>query len=175
MNAAWRGCACCGLALVAACQLAKARSIAAPWPEWLQGQWAGTRRDGSNGSTAPMQFSVRPILAGAGFTEDLEVRGERSVYRGFAAIVFDREQARWVMQYANAGKGRFARLESDPGSEPLVFRSVTPDRTDDSALTYERRGDAGLVRTMRVAERGAAADTAAWRVLWQDDLQRVNH
>lgn len=155
----------------AACHAPPAHDASLPMPEWLLGDWTGVRRDG-DGVAQPMQFSVAAILGGAAFTETIAVHSPPRDYLGFAVVAFDRSQQRWAMQYVNAVRGTFVRLESDAG-DTWVFRSVQPQRRDDSELSYTRRDDGGLWRTMRVRPVGGGDAPAGWRLLWQDELHRL--
>jgi len=137
--------------------------------DWTVGTWEGVRRDGADGSEAPMTMRVAPILGGAGQIRELEVRHSGGVYRGFSVQVFEREAGRWVEQYANDVHGRFARLEGEleGGGARSVWRSVAPERRRESRLVSERLGPDRWRRTQSVSEDGGAT----WRVLWIDELE----
>jgi hypothetical protein len=151
------------LLVAAACQAP--RGAPTPMPQWLFGDWTGLRHDAVD-NTAPMHYSVTPILGGAAFTETFAIQTPPHDYQGFAVVALERGTQRWAMQYVNSVRGTFARLDS---ADDFVFRSVQPQRTEDSELTYSRREDGGLWRTMRV--RPVAG--GEWRLLWRDELHRL--
>jgi hypothetical protein len=138
--------------------------------DWTLGTWEGVRRDGADGSQAPMTMRVEAILGGAGQIRELEVRHSGGVYRGLSVVAFEREAGRWVEQYVNDVHGRFVRLEGEPedGSARSVWRSVAPERRRESRLVSERLGPDRWRRTQSVSEDGGAT----WRVLWTDELER---
>ncbi len=150
----------------------------APPPEaafdWTQGAWEGVRRDGADGSEAPMRLWVNLILDGAGQTRELRVIDGENTYRGFSVVMLERETGRWVEQYVNDVHGRFVRLEAEievsgpAGAEKSVWRPVDPGRERESKLLSERLGTDGWRRTMSVSDDGGAT----WRVLWTDELKR---
>ena len=150
----------------------------APPPEkafdWTQGPWEGVRRDGADGSEAPMRLWVNPILDGAGQTRELRVIDGGDTYRGFSVLMLERDTGRWVEQYVNDVHGRFVRLEGEievtgpAGAERSVWRPVDPGRERESKLLSERLGTDGWRRTMSVSDDGGAT----WRVLWTDELKR---
>jgi hypothetical protein len=147
---------------------------AAPPPEraldWTVGQWTGVRRDGADGSEAPMTMRVAAILGGGGLIRELEVRHGSGVYRGLSVVAFEREAARWVEQYVNDVHGRFVRLEGElgDGGARSVWRVVAPERRRESRLVSERLGADRWRRTQSVSEDGGTT----WRVLWIDELER---
>jgi hypothetical protein len=155
----------------AACHAPSPRGAELPMPQWLLGDWTGVRRD-ADGKALPLRYSVAAILGGDAFTETITVQSPPRDYLGFAVVAFDRQQQRWAMLYVNAVRGTFARLES-AAVAPWVFRSVAQDRSDDSELTYTRRDDGGLWRTMRVRPVRGGDTAAEWRLLWQDELHRL--
>jgi hypothetical protein len=151
-----------------------AETVLEPPPErafdWTVGEWTGVRRDGADGSEAPMTMRVAPILGGAGLIRELEVRHGGGVYRGLSVVAFEREAGRWVEQYVNDVHGRFVRLEGEleDGGARSVWRSVAPERRRESRLVSERLGPDRWRRTQSVSEDGGAT----WRVLWSDELER---
>lgn len=138
--------------------------------DWTLGTWEGVRRDGADGSEAPMTMRVEAILGGAGQIRELEVRHSGGVYRGFSVQVFERAAGRWVEQYVNDVHGRFVRLEGEleDGGARSVWRSVAPERRRESRLVSERLGPDRWRRTQSVSEDGGAT----WRVFWIDELER---
>jgi hypothetical protein len=114
-----------------------------------------------------MIMRVDPILAGAGQIRQIEIPHEGGVYRGFAVQVFDPQLERWVRQYANAVRGRFARLEGEVQGDRSIWRSTSPTRTRESRLVSQRVPPDGWRRTMSISEDGGAT----WRVLWIDELR----
>lgn len=151
---------------------------AAPSPEdafdWTQGSWEGVRRDGADGSEAPMRLWVNLILDGAGQTRELRVIDGENTYRGFSVVMLERETGRWAEVYVNDVHGRFVRLEGEievtgpSGAEKSVWRPLDPGRERESKLLSERLGSDGWRRTMSVSDDGGAT----WRVLWTDELKR---
>lgn len=140
--------------------------------DWTVGEWTGVRRDGADGSSAPMTMRVEAILGGAGQVRELEVRHSGGVYRGFSVQVFERETRRWVEQYVNDVHGRFVRIEGEleDGGDRSVWRTVAPERRRESRLVSERLAPDRWRRTMSVSEDGGAS----WRVLWIDELERAD-
>jgi hypothetical protein len=169
------------LALVAALGLAAScRTMAPPGAEesvthgpfdWTLGDWRGVRRDGADGSAAPLSVRVEPILAGAGQIESLvvEPNGEVGAYRGFAVQALEPATGRWSRRYVNSTSGRFVPLEGEVDGERSTWTVSAPDRLRESRLVSERVPPDGWRRTMRVSEDGGAT----WRVLWMDELERA--
>lgn len=156
------------VALVAACASAP-REPGKPAGDfaWTIGTWQGYRIDAASGRRAPMTVHVREMLGGSGIFEELEIRGDNSVYRGASMDVFDPKLSRWVRQYINAGNRRFVRLEGEVDASDATrstWSVVGSSRR--SRLTWRRVGVSGWVRTMHVA----ASDGAEWRELWRDEL-----
>ena len=133
--------------------------------DWMLGSWEGVRRDGADGSEAPLRLEVRAILGGAGHAIELEIEHEGGVYRGFWVQIYDPENDRWGCRYGNNQRRTWASLEGD-GS---VYRSVTPGRSRESRLESERIGEKGWRRTQSVSEDSGAT----WRVLFVDELELV--
>lgn len=136
--------------------------------DWTLGTWTGVRRDGNDDSEGAMTMRVEPILGGAGQTRHIEIEHDGGTYRGFAVQVLDPQLGRWVRQYVNAVRGRYARYECDVAREPAVWRSASPTRTRESRLVSERPAASRWRRTMEVSEDGGET----WRVLWIDELER---
>jgi hypothetical protein len=137
--------------------------------DWVLGCWEGVRREGSDGSEAPMVIRVEPALGGAGQVHHLEVQLEDTVYRGFAVQVFDSRLGRYVQQYVNSSRSRFVRLEGDLEGERITWQSVSPKRTRESRLVSERIAQDRWRKTMSISE----DDGQTWRVLWMDELVAV--
>lgn len=139
--------------------------------DWTVGEWTGVRRDGADGSEAPMTMRVETILGGGGQVRELEVTHSGGVYRGFSVQAFERETGRWVEQYVNGVHGRFVRIEGEveAGGARSVWRVVAPERRRESRRVDERLGDDRWRRTMSVSGDGGAT----WRVLWIDELERA--
>jgi len=139
--------------------------------DWTVGEWTGVRRDGADGSEAPMTMRVEAILGGAGQVRELEVRHSGGVYRGFSVQAFEREAGRWVAQYVNDVHGRFVRIEGEleDGRARSVWRVVAPERRRESRRVDERLGPDRWRRTMSVSDDGGAT----WRMLWVDELERA--
>ena len=136
--------------------------------DWTVGEWVGVRRDGADGSEAPMKMRVESILGGAGQARHLEVRHDGGVYRGFSVQVFDTELGRWVRQYVNATRSTFVRLEGEVDGERTIWRSVAPERKRESRLVSERPTPETWRNTMNVSD----DHEKTWRVLWIDELRR---
>ena len=118
---------------------------------------------------------VEPILGGAGQIRHIEVIGpDHDPYRGFAVQVPATGPGRWVREYVNSGRGRFSPLEGEvaDGSDGYVstWRGVSPTRTRESRLVSERHAEGKWRRTMSISE----DDRTTWRVLWTDELSRVD-
>jgi len=178
MSSALLSSALVALTLAAVPSMGQAREASEPQPppaessfDWTLGEWAGVRRDGADGSEAPMTMRVEPILGGIGQTRELEVRHGGGVYRGFSVQVFERDAGGWVEQYANDVHGRFARIEGEveDGGARSVWRVVAPERRRESRRVDERLGPDRWRRTMSVSDDGGAT----WRVLWADELERA--
>jgi len=140
---------------------------------WTRGDWTGTRRNAADGTEAPMTVRVVPILGGAGQTEQIEVRGAKGTYHGFGTEVFDGQLGRWVMMYANAVHGRFARYEGTAEGAGgtaegarVDWWSTTAEAPHRSRLVWERPKADRWRRTMSVSD----DDGKTWRVLWNDEL-----
>ena len=163
---------CGALCLPLRADPAPAQTEAARALDWTLGEWRGVRRDGADGSEGRMSVRVEPILGGAGQIEQLEVEHEGGVYRGFAVQMLDPELGRWVRQYVNSTRGRFVRIEGEvePDGARSVWRSVAPERTRESRLVSERVEPKLWRRTMHVSE----DQGQTWRVLWTDELERLN-
>jgi len=136
--------------------------------DWTLGRWIGERIDPADGSEAPMTMRVEPILGGVGQLRRLEIRTDGGVYRGCQIQVLREEGGGWIRQYVNDVRRTFARLESE-GPAGVVWRSRTPGRTRESRLISERTGFGTWRRTMSVSEEVRGS----WRVLWIDELRRV--
>lgn len=166
------------LLLAAAAAQAATEPPSAPPPDkafaWTQGTWEGVRRDGTDGSEAPMRLWINLILDGAGQTRELRVIAGGNTYRGFSVVMFERETGRWFEVYTDDVHGRLVRLEADiettgpAGAERSVWRPVDPGRERDSRLVSERLGTDVWRRTMSVSDDGGTT----WRVLWTDELKR---
>ncbi len=155
--------------LLAAAPAAPATDSAENARGWLVGSWHGVRRDGADGSEAPMTSRFESILGGAGFTERIAVRHGGGVYRGFATEVFDPGLSRWVRMYVNASRRHFARLEGEGDADGrVVWRSVSPDRSRETRVVTERAGADRWRRTSSISEDHGKT----WRVLFVDDLER---
>lgn len=142
--------------------------------DWTRGVWEGTRRDGDDGSEAPMRLSVTPILEGAGLSRELRIAHDGGVYRGLSLVMMEPESGRWYEIYVNDVHRRFVRLEGEieesgeSGAERSVWRPADPSAGRLSELTSERIDAEHWRRTMRVSEDGGET----WRVLWLDELKR---
>lgn len=136
---------------------------------WTLGAWEGVRRDGADGTEAPMTCRVEAILGGAGFAEHLEVRHDKGVYRGYAVAALDRDAGRWVRQYVNDVKGRFVRQEGSPDGDRITWRSVSPERKQESRMVSERIGAEGWRRTQSYSDDGGKT----WKVRFVDELRRT--
>jgi len=132
------------------------------------GDWHGTRRAADDGSVEPMTLSVHPLLGGAAFLEELEVRGA-STYRGIHVLLLDRERECWVRHYANAEHGRFTQLEGTVEQGRTVWRNTTPGRTRESRLVEECPAPGHLRRVQEISSDGGTT----WRVLFTDELERI--
>lgn len=138
--------------------------------DWLVGSWHGVRRDGADGSAAPMTSHIEAILGGAGLTERIEVTVPDGVYRGFATEVFDPTIECWVRMYVNATRRHFTRLEGEAdGAARVVWRSVSPDRSRETRVVTEPIGPDRWRRTSSVSENGGKT----WRLLFVDELERA--
>ena len=85
----------------------------APTPprlDWLQGDWHGVRRDGDDGTEAPMTVHVTTIGDGVTQVERLEVQTGESPYIGFAVHAPTGVPGEWSMLYTNATRESFSRL-----------------------------------------------------------------
>lgn len=136
--------------------------------DWTLGTWEGWRRDGEDGSRAPMTMRVASILDGAGQTRQLEITHGGGVYRGFCVQVFDPASGTWHRRYVNDVRRRFAELEGTVEDGRSIWRGVSPDRTRESMVVSERPAADRWTRTMKVSEDGGET----WRVLWVDELVR---
>lgn len=170
---AWTGAlvaALLGLAGLASGSPAAGEGVGAPADsqEWIVGSWQGVRRDGADGTTAPLTLTVEPILGNAGYAEHLEVRHDGGVYRGFSTQVFDPESGGWVRMYVNATRRHFVRLEGEVADGTLVWRSMAPDRPRETRVVWERPAPDRWRRTSSVSEDGGTT----WRVLFVDELER---
>jgi len=137
-------------------------------PDWLVGDWHGVRRDGDDGSEAPMTSHIAALPDGPGQVERLEVASDGAPYVGFAVRVPSGSPGRWTMIYANASRESFARLEGEVRGDGITWRSVTPGRRRESRVEVERLGENRWRRTNRVSEDGGVT----WRVLFTDELRR---
>ena len=136
--------------------------------DWTIGRWHGVRRDGADGTEAPMTLRAEPILDGAGVVFHLEVRHGEPPYRGFSVQVPAADGERWLRRYTSAGRGAFAALEGRVDGARSVWTSTSTEGPRRSRLVSERLGDDRWRRTMSISEDGG--DT--WRVLWVDELER---
>jgi hypothetical protein len=137
--------------------------------DWMLGDWHGVRRDGSDGSEAPMTSHIASIDAGPGQVERVHVAPEGGEpYTGFAVRVPAATGGGWVMLYANSARETFARLEGVVATNRVTWRSVTPGRERESGSVVERLDANHWRRTQRVSEDGGRT----WRVLFVDELRR---
>jgi hypothetical protein len=169
-----RALACAGWMLLLAWGAGGAETAAAVDPagafDWTVGTWRGVRVDGADGSGAPMEMRVEPILGGAGQARHLRVGQGSDAYLGYAVQIYDPEAGRWLRQYVNAVRRRFATLEGDVVSETSsLWRPATPRPDRLSRLDSERLPDERWRRTMHVSTDGGET----WRVLWRDELSRA--
>jgi len=137
--------------------------------DWTLGAWSGVRAGGDDDEAGPITMTVRPILAGAGQTYEIEVPHEAGVYRGFGVQVHDPAAGRWHRRYVNATRRTFSILEGEAGPGRATWRGADPARTRASRVLSERVGDDGWRRTMSISEDGGET----WRVLWTDELRRT--
>jgi len=159
-------CLALGLCLAAACG-----GTAPPPPptlDWLLGDWHGVRRDGGDGTEAPMTVHVVALSDGPGQVERVQVAADRAPYVGFAVRVPSGTSGHWVMLYTNATREAFARLAGQVGTDRVTWQSVTPGRSRDSRTLTERLDANRWRRTQRVSEDNGVT----WRVLFTDELER---
>lgn len=138
---------------------------------WTTGDWQGIRTDPKTGTTYPITIRVRPILASAGTTEEMEVYHGANVYRAFAITAFDSKRQQWVMQYVNNVDGRSVPMQGEFDGETITWRAIDPDRTRESKLVFERRGHDECCRTQFASGDGGSS----WFVIFTDDLHKVAH
>jgi len=136
--------------------------------DWTLGVWEGIRRDGADGSEAPMTMRVEAILGGAGQIRQIEIPHDGGVYRGFAVQVFNEEKGRWVRLYTNEGRGRFSTLEGEVEGDRSTWWVTSVDRPRESRLVSERLEDDRWRRTMSISKDNGHS----WTVLWIDELRR---
>lgn len=138
--------------------------------DWTLGTWEGVRRDGVTGTEEPLRLTVEGVLGGTAFLRRLEVDGELGVYRGLSVQVYDGERDRWLWQYTSEGRGWFAEYGADEVDGTRSVWTPTEPRVRDSRLTSELLPDELWRRTMEVSDDGGES----WRVLWVDELRRVD-
>jgi hypothetical protein len=139
-----------------------------PSLDWLLGEWHGVRRDGSDGSEAPMTVHVESLSGGPGQIERLQVLTDGAPYVGFSVRLPLGPDGPWLMRYANSTRETFARLEGEVDTGKVTWRSVTPGRTRESRTVIERLDADRWRRTHRVSEDGGKT----WRILFTDELER---
>jgi len=136
--------------------------------DWTIGVWQGVRRDGADGSEAPMTMRVDAILGGTGQIRQIEIPHDGGVYRGFAVQVFNEEKGRWVRHYTNEGRGGFSTLEGEVEGDRSTWWVTSPERTRESKLISERLDGDRWHRTMSISKDGGRS----WTILWIDELHR---
>lgn len=154
-----------GLLLVMGC---RGGSQPPPTLDWMQGDWHGVRRDGADGSEAPITVHVVSLGGGPEHVERLQVQADGAPYVGFAVRSPSDPAGRWLMLYANSTRDSFSRLEGVVERDRVIWQSVTPGRTRESQVVMERLDTNRWRRTNRVSEDGGRT----WRVLFTDDLER---
>jgi hypothetical protein len=154
-----------GIAALAACAGPDAGSESL---DWTVGTWHGIRRDGADGTEAPMTLLVEALPGGHGVVERIQVEGGGTPYVGFGVRHFDPASRQWTQLYANASRPTFARLEGTVDGDRSTWNSVTAGPGRSSRLVAERLGADRWRRTQQVSEDGGRT----WRVLFTDELER---
>ncbi len=168
----------CVKTAVLACLIVFVAACAAPGPgpettvtgsplDWLLGEWHGVRRDGADGSEAPIHVRVTPILGGAGQAEELEVTLGDSLYRGFTVRMPADDAGRWIMLYMNSVRPGFVQLDGEIAAGKITWSSRQTDRPRRSRSVIEPMGADGFRRTMFMSE----DQGSSWRVLWIDEVR----
>jgi len=160
--------AACALAAILSPVACRPNGQTSPELDWLRGDWHGVRRDGDDGTEAPIEVHVTTMGDGETLVERLEVPTGETRYVGFAVHTPTGVPGAWSMLYANSTRDSFSRLVGTVEKDRVVWRSVTPGRARDSQVTVERLGDDRWRRTNRVSEDGGRT----WRVLFTDELER---
>jgi len=176
------------VALLAGCRAASPSSLlAAVRPvgedafDWTLGEWHGIRRAADDGSEAPLVMRVTSVLGGAGQVRELEVRHAGGIYRGLAVQVYvpsagpspepsPEATGRWVRQYVNATRRRFAQLEGgpQPDGQGSLWRSADPGAPTQSRVVSRRLGPDRWTRTV---SRSTDSGTT-WSEVFTDELRR---
>lgn len=133
---------------------------------WLIGEWHGSRFEPSSGERAPAISVIRPILAGAGEEETLEIHTSKSTYHGMYIQVTEPDQGKSVIMYVNSTRRSFARLEGTASSRGGEWINVNNQGEHRSRLVYERPTPTTWRRTQYVSEDSGQN----WTILWVDDL-----
>lgn len=130
------------------------------------GDWVGIRTDAKDGRSFPIKITVRPILGGDGFTEEIEVQTGSKPYFGFSASAFCAIEGVWIMNYVNRSTGKFVKMQGDFADGSAVWNSIDAERLRESRLCYER-SDGAWTRTQMASEDGGAT----WFTIFTDELQ----
>ena len=138
--------------------------------DWTIGSWKGTRRAAADGSEAPLTANVERLIDMPGQAERIQVESQPRGYVGFAVRTQSPSGGRWLMVYGNSNRESFATLSGVLDGDGSTWTSITPGRTRESRLVFERPSPDRWRRIQLISE-----DTGkTWQVLFTDDLQRVS-
>lgn len=131
--------------------------------------WRGVRRDFRDGSEAPIEVEVEPILDSRGRLERLKIGSNEDPYLGLAVELFDPQTKIWQRYYSNNVTLKFIEMIGEARGERTIWHRSKLEDSRRSRMVSERIEPDRWRRTQSVSDDGGRT----WTVLWEDELQRV--
>ena len=143
-------------------------AYSATLPDETLGHWKGTRRDGGDGTVAPMSLLVESLTDGLGTIERIEVTTEGDPYVGFTVRLKNPETGEWTAIYGNDVRERFARMKAVFEEERTLWNSTTVRPPRLSRLVSQFQEDGLWRRTQEHSDDGGRT----WKVRFVDELRK---